>query len=174
MPGAHVRDNHQCFSPSLSPSLSLSLKINKENLKNVKKYDFLIADTVTDAPHFPFFCPLLPSPGPPSLGLYHTVFCVHGSCIYVLWLIPSPSFIQSPPYCQPKVPGSHLWMLGKLSTEKCCSVEFAVKLPSKVQRKLPSGGGVVQQNSLVGRGTPGCRMYCRIFVHDWSRQRKAH
>ena len=36
--------------------------------------------------------PLLPIPS----GHHHTALCVHGLYTYVLWLIPSPSFIQLP------------------------------------------------------------------------------
>ena len=43
---------------------------------------------------------LLCSPHPDSTplpsGHHHTVVCVYGLCTYVLWLIPSPSFVQSP------------------------------------------------------------------------------
>ena len=35
-------------------------------------------------------------PAPPTLGNPHTIVCVLGLCTYVLWPIPSPSFIQSP------------------------------------------------------------------------------
>ena len=45
-------------------------------------------------PPFPHLC--LP-PHPLPSGHHHTIVCVYGSCIYVLWLIPSPSFIQSSP-----------------------------------------------------------------------------
>ena len=38
-----------------------------------------------------------PSPPPPSIVNPHTVVRVHGSFIYVLCLIPSPSFNQSSP-----------------------------------------------------------------------------
>ena len=53
-------------------------------------------DTITDVPNFPSpFAHLHPSPTLSS-GQHHTVGCTYGSGIYVLWLIPSPSFIQSP------------------------------------------------------------------------------
>ena len=38
--------------------------------------------------------PVLPSTQPPPHHLHHIVFCVHGLCIYVLWLISLP---VSPP-----------------------------------------------------------------------------
>ena len=37
-------------------------------------------------------CPPPPSPTPTSTVNPHTVVCVHGSFIHVLWLVPSPSF----------------------------------------------------------------------------------
>ena len=47
----------------------------------------------------PFLClyppPLSPMPSPPLVNP-HIVFHVHGSCIYVLWLISSPSLMQFP------------------------------------------------------------------------------
>ena len=48
---------------------------------------------ITDVPICPLseaLCLLLPS------GHHHTVVWVYGLCINVLWLIPSPSFMQSP------------------------------------------------------------------------------
>ena len=51
---------------------------------------------MTDVSHFPPFAYLHPSPATPSPGLYHTIVYVHGLCIYVLYLIPLPSFIQFP------------------------------------------------------------------------------
>ena len=42
----------------------------------------------------PIFLPP-PSSHPLPSGGPHTAVCVHGSCMYVPWLIPSPSVIQS-------------------------------------------------------------------------------
>ena len=46
------------------------------------------------------FSPPLPTstqpPAPHPSGHHHTVVCVYVSCTYTLWLILSPSFIQSP------------------------------------------------------------------------------
>ena len=49
------------------------------------------------------FLLFLPPPSPPSSLTvnHHTIVHVHGSCINVLWLIPSPSFNQSPPSLSP-------------------------------------------------------------------------
>ena len=49
------------------------------------------------------FFPLCPSPSSPSHPTTnaHTVVRVHGWCIYVLCLIPSPSFIHSQPPTSP-------------------------------------------------------------------------
>ena len=59
---------------------------------------FFIIDTITNALTS---CPPLPTSIQPSphlsSGHHHTVVCVHGSCIYDLWLILSPSFIQPLP-----------------------------------------------------------------------------
>ena len=45
--------------------------------------------------------PFLPFPATlshpiPSISQPHIIVCVHGLCINVVWLIPSPSFISSP------------------------------------------------------------------------------
>ena len=53
--------------------------------------------TVTLCPHFSPFAHLHPAFAPLPPGHHHTVVCVYGLCLYVLWLIPSPSFIQLPP-----------------------------------------------------------------------------
>ena len=46
----------------------------------------------------PAFACLYPAPTPPlPCGHHHTVVCVHGLCIYALWLIPSPAYSQSSP-----------------------------------------------------------------------------
>ena len=46
-------------------------------------------------PHPSPFAYLHSSPTPLPSSHHRTIVCVHGSCIPVLWLIPSPSFIQS-------------------------------------------------------------------------------
>ena len=55
-----------------------------------------IVDTITgDA--FTHTLPMSTQPlCPLRSGHHHTVACVHGLCIYVIWLSPSHSFIQSP------------------------------------------------------------------------------
>ena len=60
-------------------------------------YFIFIVDTITDVPisHPPFPTSTQPLPPFPSAN-HHTVVYVYGSCIYDLWLIPSPSFIHSP------------------------------------------------------------------------------
>nr|KAF6426404.1 hypothetical protein HJG59_009112 [Molossus molossus] len=68
----------------ISPLLLLSLLICTS---------FLTVETITDVFHFLHLFPPPPSPSP---GPHHTVVCVHGVCIYVLWLISSPSFMQFP------------------------------------------------------------------------------
>ena len=45
----------------------------------------------------PVFFSLSPPPPSPTLSPPHVVVHVQGLCINSLWLIPSPSFIQSPP-----------------------------------------------------------------------------
>ena len=50
--------------------------------------------------YFPL-SPSPPSPPPTSIVNPHTVVHIHGSCIYVLWLIPSPPFKQSTPLPSP-------------------------------------------------------------------------
>ena len=59
-------------------------------------FNFIFIDTITDVP-IPL--PALPSStqplSPSSSGHHHTIVCVYGLCMYVLWLIPSP-FIQFP------------------------------------------------------------------------------
>ena len=59
----------------------------------------LIVDTTTDVCISTLLCPPPPSPCSPfplpgHRHCGHTVVCVYGLCMYVLWLIPSPSFIQ--------------------------------------------------------------------------------
>ena len=51
----------------------------------------------------PNFSPLPPpsSQTPTSIVNHHTIFHVYGSFIYVLWLIPSPSFDQFSPLSTP-------------------------------------------------------------------------
>ena len=44
--GGHVRGNHWCFSPSLSPSLSHSLKINKNKIFLKKIYFYLFTSVI--------------------------------------------------------------------------------------------------------------------------------
>ena len=65
-------------------------------------YFFLIfyCSCYYSCPNFPPFDPSTQHPRTPS-GNPHTVVHVHGPCIYVLWLIPSPSFNQSPPPTSP-------------------------------------------------------------------------
>ena len=46
---------------------------------------------------FPPFAHLHPALILHPSGHHHAVVCVHGLCLYVLWLIPSPSLIQSYP-----------------------------------------------------------------------------
>lgn len=55
-----------------------------------------IVDTITDVPIHP--PPLYTSTQPLCLlssDYHHTIVCVNGLCIYVFWIIPLPSFIQS-------------------------------------------------------------------------------
>ena len=56
-----------------------------------------IVDTITDFLISYPFAHLHPGLTPPSLpsGHHHTVVCIYWLCVYVLWLIPSASFIQS-------------------------------------------------------------------------------
>ena len=53
--------------------------------------------------------PLLPSLPRLPCGQHHTVACVHGLCVYVLWRIPSPSLSQ-PPLSPPLWQLSHGFM----------------------------------------------------------------
>ena len=55
-------------------------------------------------PHFPLFA--RHSPSSFSSGRHHAVVCVCGLCMYVLWLIPSYSFIQGLPAASPLTPVS--------------------------------------------------------------------
>ena len=52
------------------------------------------------------FTPTSLLPPPPSPGHHHTAVCVCESRIYVLWLIPAPSFIQFPLLLSPLTPVS--------------------------------------------------------------------
>ena len=58
----------------------------------------------------PLFPPLPTSTKPTTSG-NPTPYHVQGSCIYVLWLIPSPSFIQYPPSPWRAVSIFHVFML---------------------------------------------------------------
>ena len=60
----------------------------------------------------PCFAYLHPAPGLLPSGHHHTVVCVYVFCMYLLWLIPSPSFIQSPH----PLP---LWQLSVCSMHPC-------------------------------------------------------
>lgn len=55
-----------------------------------------IFDTITDVPQFPPLCPFLPRPHYPCPCLCYSIVYVHLLCMYVLWLLSSPYFFQSP------------------------------------------------------------------------------
>ena len=76
-----------------------SLWFKQSNVKKISLFSFIfIVDTIADvAP--PCNTSLPPSSQPQLLfpsGHHHTAVCVHRLCIYVLWLIPSPSVISPP------------------------------------------------------------------------------
>ena len=59
-------------------------------------YFIFILDTITDVLIFPPYPPppaLVPHPPTLFSSHCHAVVCVSGLCVYVLWLIPSPSFV---------------------------------------------------------------------------------
>ena len=55
-----------------------------------------IVDTISDVPILPSFSIFHPTTALPSLWPSPLCCLCYGSCIYVRWLIPSPSFIRSP------------------------------------------------------------------------------
>ena len=77
----------------------LHLKPNSCLLREGHRYFLLyfIVHAITVIPAFFPFAHLHPAPHPTPSANPHIIVLVHGSCINVLWLIRSPSFIQAPP-----------------------------------------------------------------------------
>lgn len=67
-----------------------------------------------DVPHLPPFAHLYPAPTTFPLAITSLLSIVHGLCIYVPWLITSPSFIQT----SPLITG---WLLSNKQTNKSVS-----------------------------------------------------
>ena len=96
-----------------------------------------IVDTIIDVPSPPTH--LLPTLTPLPTGRHHTVVCVYGCCKDVLWLIPSPSFIQSPSplpsdSCQ-SVPCIHAPVSILCISFHICSLMWSGDLPPESQEE---------------------------------------
>ena len=73
---------------------------------------FLLFILLQLSPLFPSLPPPSSPQFPPPSDHHHTVVCAHGPCLCVLWLIPSPFFIRSPP-------PPPLWQLSVCSIYLC-------------------------------------------------------